>query len=154
MLDDDVRRHGGFAKALLGHKVLHVYDYNKCIAALGREVFDIVYLDHDLNDFGRRSTAGPLNGKFTPVGRELTGVDVATFIVQLSPDKRPKKIVIHTWNPDGGRAMLMNLLDAGVDAVYEPYQAPVCGVCGKGLEHHKGNNRQTMTCPDSMGGPV
>lgn len=143
VLDDDVRRHSGFARALIPHRVWHVYDYHRACSVLQREErFDVVYLDHDINDFGKRSMGPGMYGS----SRELTGLDVAAFIAGLPEEKRPKQVITHTWNPDGGKAIL-KALEGICPVTYEPWQAPLCGDCGRSLADHTGDNRAHMVCP-------
>jgi CheY-like chemotaxis protein len=143
ILDDDVRRHGAFAKALLGHSVVHVYDYHRCVAALERETFDMAYLDHDLNDFGKKSTMSGVYG----MQHELTGHDVAIFIAGMAPDRRPKVVHVHSWNPDGAKRMVAALKEAGVECVYAPFESPKCVKCGLPFVDHTGNFRDVWVCP-------
>lgn len=115
VLDDDENRHDYFARelALLGQEVVHTWTYDQCVDALtNQDRFDVVFLDHDLNDHGVKSVmvGGSLYGGI----QELDGRDVAYYMAQrLDKDKRPGQVVVHSWNPDGAREMVQILRDDG-----------------------------------------
>jgi CheY-like chemotaxis protein len=118
VLDDDERRHDAFAKALVGDEVKHVWTFDEAVLALDtQDRFDLAYLDHDLNDFGKKS--GYHNGYgFT----EYTGFDVAAYMARhLAPEKQPLEVIVHSWNPPGARMMVNVLRDAGIKASYRPF---------------------------------
>lgn len=92
ILDDDDFRHQVFAENLTGHSVTHTRNSAEFFNALGKEQFDIVFLDHDLGDI-----------VFDPYKREITGTHVAQGMVDKL-DKIPK-CVIHSWNPSGAQRM-------------------------------------------------
>ena len=126
VLDDDPERHSHFASNLTSHQVVHVDTYDKVCDQLARsERFDLVYLDHDLNDHQARSVGGP-----TMYGgpRELDGRDVATFIAKKLPkDKRPKKVIVHSWNQTGAAQMVAVLQKAGLPVRYEMWHPHMGG---------------------------
>ena len=111
VLDDDDIRHEWFKEYFKDHEAQHVYTVNGAITALISDPqYDFVFLDHDLNDHKYESTAAGMYGR-----TELTGTDVAQFIAEiLEPAKKPKQVVVHSWNPDGARRMLGLLKDAGI----------------------------------------
>lgn len=121
VLDDDDNRHSYFRRQFIGHDVTHVHTYSKCLEALlGSEPFEVVFLDHDLNDNGYRSLAPSRPGhtprEMTHYSREgeLDGRDVAEDMVQILPvEKRPYQVVVHSWNPDGANEMMAILRDGG-----------------------------------------
>lgn len=121
VLDDDDARHGYFAKQFIGHEVTHVHTYTECIQTLlDNDPFEVVFLDHDLNDHGYRSTADEktdyVQRSLTRFSREgeLDGRDVAEDMVRLFPvEKRPYQVVVHSWNPQGAKEMMSILKDAG-----------------------------------------
>jgi CheY-like chemotaxis protein len=122
VLDDERVRHEAFDAFLSGdYSIEHAWTYHEAIAMLKNEQFDIAYLDHDLNDFKGVSSMG--SGTYG--SRELTGADVTRFIArELEPTLRPKKVVVHSWNPDGARAMIAMLRDVGISCTYEPFAEP------------------------------
>lgn len=119
VLDDDEIRHKEFAKRFAGHQVKHVYRHTEAVKALTEdERYDLVHLDHDLNDFINYDPENPGAGVV-----ELTGMDTAVFITnRLDYDKQPFKIVIHSWNPAGAQRMLRHLNSEAIQgATYEPF---------------------------------
>lgn len=117
VLDDDDIRHQAFARRFINHSVVHAMTVDEACDALNKEKFDLVHLDHDLNDHGHRSVAASMYGQV-----ELTGFDVARFIARdLTIDNRPDRVVIHSWNPPGAKMMAEILRDADISVSYEPF---------------------------------
>jgi CheY-like chemotaxis protein len=109
-LDDMEQRHRDAPErfGFDGADVVSVWSHNEAVAALGaNEPFDVAYLDHDLP-----SLTGAV---------EKTGYHVALHIAQMAPDRRPRRIVVHSSNPLGRRLMAELLADAGCDVVIEPF---------------------------------
>ena len=94
------------------HDVSAVFTTKEAIAMLnGEPPFDVVYLDHDLGEIADE-----------PPHNELTGRVVAQYIASvLPPDKRPKQVVIHSWNIDGSKRMRDILQDAGLPVCLAPF---------------------------------
>ena len=122
VLDDDAERHDAFDEALSSeNSVEHAWSYHDAIAMLESEQFDVAYLDHDLSDFEDASST--IVGAYGNI--ELTGADVARFIAhELPRGMWPKRVVVHSWNPDGAKRMIAMLREAGIPCVYEPFQQP------------------------------
>lgn len=101
VLDDDKTRHKTFARNLIGHeKVVHAYTYDDAVEALLSEQFDVVFFDHDLNLLDKVSIHKEeidYDGK----PRELTGADVALFLVSLPEEKHPQYAIVHSYNHHG-----------------------------------------------------
>jgi CheY-like chemotaxis protein len=118
VLDDDDIRHEAFALEFEKHIVTHVRTYDEAVTALDGERFDLIQLDHDLNDFPllRQSKAESIVGKF-----EMTGYDVAKVIAALPDEKKPGRVVIHSWNPPGARAMHEVLFRANIRVSIQPF---------------------------------
>lgn len=100
ILDDSAERHQAFAMRLIGNVVEHVETAREAIYQLDRHgPWDVVFLDHDL------------------AGTELvasgpgTGYEVAQWIAEHE-DKRPKCVILHTYNPVGAKNMKALLPDA------------------------------------------
>lgn len=104
-LDDDYTRHARFKHNHRGDDIVAVWDYPQLVAALDEQTapFDVAYLDHDL-DLTRQLD-----------GREYTGTDAAAYIAAMPAERRPRKIVIHSWNDPGRQRMRATLIDAGYD---------------------------------------
>jgi CheY-like chemotaxis protein len=122
ILDDNPERHDAFDTFLdgKGHEVMHAWTYWDAIGLLEDERFDLLYLDHDLNDHESASVISGMYGS-----RELTGLDVARFVArQLADDLKPERVVVHSWNPMGARSMVDILISVGISATYEPFANP------------------------------
>jgi hypothetical protein len=122
VLDDNPERLQVFAEWFKDHDLTLTNCYGDCIQALIEgSPFDLVHLDHDLNDFGKKSNMAGMYGE-----NELTGADVAWYItIELPEAKWPRKCVIHSWNPDGARTMLNLIRDrTSIPVTYEPFTPP------------------------------
>lgn len=99
-LDDDAERHRVVALQCGAHvTVEHVTTVDEAINALNQGSFDIVSLDHDLDDTDAANT----------------GMAVAQYIaLHLEPARRPPFVIVHSVNPDGARAMEATLTEAGI----------------------------------------
>jgi hypothetical protein len=91
ILDDDSVRHEYFAERFRDHDVWHCYDVPRFrrLYRSGRS-WDVVYLDHDL-------------------GTEETGMTAVDFMVELRDERRPDRVVVHSWNPVGSKLMAATL---------------------------------------------
>jgi CheY-like chemotaxis protein len=118
-LDDSPQRTEVFLQlaAMAGQKCDAVSTYDEACDAIRAQVYDCVYLDHDLNDFGKRSVLAGAYG-----GVELTGTDVCMFITGLKPERRPKAAVIHSMNPAGARRMVDILTELEIPTAYQPFE--------------------------------
>ncbi|MBI5548922.1 MAG: hypothetical protein HY901_33995 [Deltaproteobacteria bacterium] len=111
-LDDDAYRHDCFARRLPDEEIRHVHGHDEALTALSTTRFDVVYLDHDLEDF-RAVEPSELN---------KTGLDVARFIAgSVAAELRPAKVVVHSWNESGARQMAEILRTAGIPVLLEPF---------------------------------
>lgn len=111
-LDDNAERHAKFKHSRVGMDITQAWNYAEACAALSADVYDVAYLDHDLNEL---STAG------LPT-EEKTGTHVAEFIASMPEDKRPKYVIIHSWNYAGALRMLGILSSAGVACMTEAFR--------------------------------
>ncbi len=94
ILDDDTDRHAQFKLNYASHELTHVLTADEAIEALKHNIFDVVCLDHDLGGMQMVDSWGT----------EPTGYLVAKWIA-MNPDRKPKMIYIHSFNPDGARNM-------------------------------------------------
>jgi len=93
VLDDDLSRLESFrTKALAGHEVTTVSRVSDCIEQLMDHEFDMLFLDHDLD------------GKVYVPSGPGTGYAVAEWL-RDHPERKPKKIVLHTFNQFGAAKM-------------------------------------------------
>lgn len=67
--------------------------------------FDVVFLDHDLND---KHYDGIDDGE--------TGYAVCQHIVELPEQLRPRLVVVHSMSPSGSERMMELLNDKGINA--------------------------------------
>lgn len=112
-LDDDKDRHRQFKMNRIGMDITAVWTYEDACAILAKTVFDVAYLDHDLSEF---AAAGfPREG-------EKTGTHVAEFIAAMPAERRPKRIIIHSFNDEGRRRMGKILSDVGVRCMLEKFK--------------------------------
>lgn len=118
ILDDDQVRHDNFAQRFnkLGVvEPVHCKNIDQFERILTRESkFDVILLDHDLNDFGKNSVLSGCYGD-----TELTGHDAAVLVTTLPPEKRPTIVIIHSWNSDGAKSMNAVLQQAGINSVID-----------------------------------
>lgn len=75
--------------------------YWEAIEALEDEIWDLVYLDHDLNSFDEN-------------GKEFTGKDICTWL-QANQQAHPRRVILVTMNYWGGKDMLAILNRLGVN---------------------------------------
>ncbi len=94
ILDDDHIRHAFFNKRFTGHTVISVYTAEDAIQHLQNEIYDVVFLDHDLGGHMFVDSHGS----------EATGYTVAKWLVE-HPDRKPEQIVIHSFNNVGAKNM-------------------------------------------------
>jgi CheY-like chemotaxis protein len=108
-LDDDPGRHACLKRLSVGHEVTAVVTAAEAIAALRENEYDLVCLDHDLG------------GKvFVNSTDEDTGYQVAKSLSR--PGARiPRRVIVHSFNPDGTARMVRRLRAAGVDVVAAPF---------------------------------
>lgn len=111
-LDDDAERHKRFMMDRIGMDITAVWNYADACAALRGTVFDLAYLDHDLSEL---AAAG------RPAKDEKTGTHVAEFIVSLPEKRRPRFVILHSFNDAGRRRMAAILDEAGVSCMIAPF---------------------------------
>lgn len=98
-LDDDKERHK-FVEDFKGpHELVHVVNLNEAADEMTKEHFDLVFLDHDLNDFSGTN------------GGEITGNVVAAWMVR-NLKNRPT-VCVHSVNFDGAHNIQATFTDAG-----------------------------------------
>lgn len=115
-LDDDAERHARFKVAHIGIEVTYASSAMEAIDALKAICFDEAYLDHDLGGEKSQMTLPPWH--------EGSGYDVAVYISTLPEDRRPYKVVIHSYNPAGAERMekvLRPCKEAGMIVKRKPF---------------------------------
>lgn len=100
ILDDDKDHLKLFKQKLIGHAVECAETAHKAIELLEKNgQFDQIFLDHDLSGFEHQ-----------PSGKN-TGYEVAEWVSEHD-DKRPFRIVIHSFNVQGAQNILTLLPEA------------------------------------------
>jgi CheY-like chemotaxis protein len=107
-LDDDEERHEYAATALIGHEVVHVRTADEAITRLGRELFDVAMLDHDLG--GTHYAPSDASSGYA-VACAIEGRAVMT----------PARIIVHSFNAAGARRMVAALHAANVAVAWAPF---------------------------------
>lgn len=112
VLDDDTFRLDAFSRWYAEtDKVTLVKSVEEACQQLLNQVFDLVFLDHDLGDVTQ-----------DPYPRERTGMDVAIFISNLPREQRPGRVIVHSVNVMGAIRMVRELVtNAGVAASPIPF---------------------------------
>jgi CheY-like chemotaxis protein len=113
-LDDNEERHKAFMRANIGNNVDHVWSAREAIEAIDlNEPYDVASLDHDL-DWKAQAGMRPL---------EETGMVVAHHIASMPKERQPRQVIVHSFNPVGGKNMFDLLVSAGVNVARGPWQA-------------------------------
>ena len=110
-LDDNEERHQAFArKHTDGEMIFAAYTVEEAINFLEKfSPFDEAHLDHDLG------------GQVFVASDEMSGYHVALHIARMDPEMRPKKIIVHSWNPAGATNMRSMFERYGIQSSYEPF---------------------------------
>lgn len=111
-LDDDKERHRRFKMNRIGMNITQAWTCAEACALLSATVFDVAHLDHDLSDAAASGQPGP---------NEKTGTHVAEYIAAMPEDRRPRAVVIHSFNNYGRRRMATILESAGVPVSIRPF---------------------------------
>lgn len=112
VVDDEEQRHFGFRLAYPTANIAKAYNVEQAIRVIDTYDFDLIYLDHDLQDFehftdGRK----PL---------EHTGSEICSYLIKKG---YTGKVIIHSWNTAASLRMKKMFEDAGINVSYEPYQS-------------------------------
>ena len=106
-LDDNPARHRLMDERYPGDEIFHAQDlYTFRQMILVEDGWDEIWLDHDLNDFEAKSLLHD--------GNEATGMDACGLMVRLTIDWTKIKIIVHSSNGNGARAMMKFLTEHGV----------------------------------------
>lgn len=125
ILDDDKEvRWAFFKEKFKGHDLFMFSNANEFWNTLKDQFWvDMIFLDHDLGDFGENYTETTYGGR-----SEITGEHVAMWMQdalvsgtwEIHPACDPK-VVVHTMNPAGGPRMEFLLKEAGLNVYTIPY---------------------------------
>lgn len=112
LLDDDARRHDWFAKRFKGDHLDIAEDVKGALSLLDSNVYDAIFLDHDLLPEHYNSEMND---------DERTGYAVALWLAARPDRQRASTIMVHTRNADGAMRMVEELRRAGRQAEYVPF---------------------------------
>lgn len=97
ILEDDYFRIKHFKKRLIGKfEVLDIVDKaSDCIKKLSKNKYDLIFLDHDLD-----------NDQFVPTKHSNTGSEVARWFLENPKNENwNSTIILHSLNPTGRKFM-------------------------------------------------
>jgi len=119
ILDDIKYRHDVFDKRYGAGECLHSYLYSDFLFKLQNgSPFDLIHLDHDLGDFVTNADTYIDGWGKT---QQYNGVHAAIRICELEDELLPNRVIVHSVNPEGARAMVSTLKRRGVDVTWEPF---------------------------------
>lgn len=97
LLEDSYERMRRFRSLFSAHSITHSADSQEAIEILGSKEFDLICLDHDLNEHDNDWIASG------------DGYEVASFLGYSNTPNDNALILIHTMNPSGGDRMVTAL---------------------------------------------
>jgi hypothetical protein len=112
LLDDDTKRHIWFAKRFDGDFLDIADNVNDAFNLLGSNVYDAIFLDHDLL---------PEHYGSSRLDDERTGFAVATWLAGRPELQPASTILVHTRNADGAIRMVEKLRASGRQAEFVPF---------------------------------
>ena len=114
IVDDQNERHYGFRLIYYPkHEMRKAFTVKNAIAELEKSNFDLIHLDHDLQDFEH------FNDGRKPL--EHTGMEICKYLINK---QYTGKVIIHSWNTVAALQMKKMFEDNGINVSYEPYQLP------------------------------
>lgn len=105
LVEDDPERIGWFERRFRSAVLRTATNYADAVAALAAEPYDLVLLDHDLDD------------------RAHNGQDVCSWMASRLRGRAKPRVVIHSTNLRGRYAMTLTLTAAGFDVGEMPFLA-------------------------------
>jgi hypothetical protein len=123
-LDDMEPRRNKALKVFFGQDLKLAVNATSAIAAMKAEKFDLVCLDHDLEEEHYEEWSG--DGMWANDGKgsrlKGSGTEVAEFMAdELAHSNRPSKVVIHSCNDYGSQRMQSILERVGYSVVRRPF---------------------------------
>ncbi len=112
LLDDDPRRHRWFKKRFAKDSLDIAETVAEAKEILGENVYDAVFLDHDLL---------PEHYESTEPDDEKTGYAIAQWLAENPKVQPAATIIIHTRNADAAIRMVEKLREGERQAEYIPY---------------------------------
>jgi|SRR5579885_337570 len=117
ILDDMQIRHDTFKRIYQDHEVVCVFRFREFLSKLDTK-FDLIHLDHDLGDeIADADTFVDGWGKT----RWFDGQNAAQVLCELSDKLKPTKVIVHSVNSVGAKAMVSMLARADIPVVWEPF---------------------------------
>jgi|ERR1700748_1624072 len=110
IIDDSNERHWGFAKVYANEQITQAYTVESAIKSIDKIDYDLIHLDHDLNDFEQ------FNDGRKP--KEHTGMEVCSYLIKKG---YAGKVIIHSWNTAASLRMKKLFEDAEINVSYEPF---------------------------------
>jgi CheY-like chemotaxis protein len=112
LLDDDTRRHTWFSKRFTGDLLDIADDVSAAIHLLEENVYDAIFLDHDLlpEHYGSNES-----------DEKHSGLAVAAWLAARPQIQPASTIIVHTRNADGAMRMVEQLRNSGRQAEYVPF---------------------------------
>ena len=118
ILDDEQCRHNEFAITYSTQDITHTTTYKEFIHELSTSSpWDLIHLDHDLGE----STLNDAYVDGWGVMRFFNGQHASLRICELSEDKLPCEVIVHSINPEGAKSMVMNLTRRNIKVTWRPY---------------------------------
>lgn len=118
-LDDERWRHEAMDSRHPQDVVQHVRTIRQFKAALESERFDLVSLDHDLDDIGSE-----------------TGMDAVSYLIAMPRELVPAVIVVHSWNERAADHMVRTLQNAGFAPRRKMFKSDQA--LGRRMQEHEG----------------
>jgi hypothetical protein len=116
IVDDQQLRHYKFIKDYPNDNLFHAYNFDSATKLLDGQKFDLIMLDHDLGDYSGTFAEGR-------PGKELTGYDVALYLVRVVPDTNwPEYVMIHTLNNVAAWDIKRLLNTFGIKSAVRPFK--------------------------------
>ena len=115
ILDDEQIRHDDLGALYAGHEVVHTSTYSQFVRELeSGSPWDLIHLDHDL---------GPGDSYLDGWGdmQFFTGQHAAIRVCELSDDRLPVEVIVHSVNPLGANNMVTDLKSRKVNVTWQPY---------------------------------
>lgn len=109
ILEDNLERKQYFDKLFRSQTAYHVSSVTEAKDLCEAIVFDVIFLDHDLDQ-----------KIWVPSEEENTGYNFVKWLVE-SPYQKESLNYIHSMNPIGANKMLNLLKDYGRDGIWVPF---------------------------------
>lgn len=117
ILEDNAERVKWFRRALGGHGVWLTDDVGEAIEIVKARDYQVMFLDHDLDEVHYPGSAG-----YCETMLRGTGTEFARWLAEHAELSRDARIVIHSCNP-GGAARMHDILyyDGGREPILLPF---------------------------------